>query len=431
MHHAASAGHMNCVTFLVSFGSNLWGLDNQLHTPVDLAAINGHDDVSRYLDAVVTKQSLRNAKVVKRLKEKAVAEAQKRIRKYTKLQLKAQKHADKVDKRLLREGQRMFIGNQSQNSSVYSTLRNGKPATTSKSSSETKPYSAHFSITSTARRKLLLGSVAKKVNKQKRSQMSVNGSDFHVRDLGHDTRTLRSLSGLKRDNQILYVRGVTEEGDVINGGDNLSRAISEPDFRTMGEDSGIESTESPRDMQGSIFERPGFGSVAFLHHKLTPDTLLSLSSAEDDNKPLPTDHPTKLAIATPATTSKHNPRHKQESVKQRLRGSVTDSIGTIGSLAHRLRDLPWDSHDVESLDDDDTQTRGQSSLELFLSACGLARFLPVFTREDIDLDALMLLTEADLRGLELSMGPRRKLLDAIARRKYALASPGCVFDTRL
>ena len=36
LHCAAINGHMSCVTFLVSFGANIWALDNDFHTPLDV-----------------------------------------------------------------------------------------------------------------------------------------------------------------------------------------------------------------------------------------------------------------------------------------------------------------------------------------------------------------------------------------------------------
>lgn len=68
---------------------------------------------------------------------------------------------------------------------------------------------------------------------------------------------------------------------------------------------------------------------------------------------------------------------------------------------------------------------------LFLAAAGLHDFIPVFAKEHIDMDALMLLTEEDMIKLRLPMGPRRKLLKAIIERKSAMEDPGEVEDSAL
>ena len=48
LHHAASNGFMNCVTFLVSFGANMWALDNDFHTALDAAALNNRNEIVRW-----------------------------------------------------------------------------------------------------------------------------------------------------------------------------------------------------------------------------------------------------------------------------------------------------------------------------------------------------------------------------------------------
>ena len=50
----------------------------------------------------------------------------------------------------------------------------------------------------------------------------------------------------------------------------------------------------------------------------------------------------------------------------------------------------------------------------WLTAQGLEKFAPVFAKHEIDFDTLRLLTEDDVRGLGLPLGPRRKLLAALA-----------------
>jgi class 3 adenylate cyclase len=53
-------------------------------------------------------------------------------------------------------------------------------------------------------------------------------------------------------------------------------------------------------------------------------------------------------------------------------------------------------------------------LERWLTPLGLAALAPVLRANDIDLDILPALSEADLEKLGLSLGHRRKLLRAVA-----------------
>jgi hypothetical protein len=56
-----------------------------------------------------------------------------------------------------------------------------------------------------------------------------------------------------------------------------------------------------------------------------------------------------------------------------------------------------------------------STLEGWLEAHGLVKYAPVFAEQEIDLEALHLLSELDLQHLGLPLGPRRKLLQALTQ----------------
>lgn len=71
-------------------------------------------------------------------------------------------------------------------------------------------------------------------------------------------------------------------------------------------------------------------------------------------------------------------------------------------------------------------------LQRFLVANNLTSIHPILESEQIDLEALMLLTETDIAALKLPLGPRRKLTNAIANRKKALNTPESIIkDSRL
>lgn len=46
LHLAALRSHLNCVSFLVNFGVNMWALNNDLHTAKDIAAMEQRKEVS-------------------------------------------------------------------------------------------------------------------------------------------------------------------------------------------------------------------------------------------------------------------------------------------------------------------------------------------------------------------------------------------------
>ena len=79
----------------------------------------------------------------------------------------------------------------------------------------------------------------------------------------------------------------------------------------------------------------------------------------------------------------------------------------------------------------DSDGEDYTSLHMFLAAHGLLDWANKLTKEKIDLDALMLLSEADLAdSLGMPLGPRKKLLKAIQDRRNDLDEPDVMSDTR-
>ncbi|XP_028843556.1 ankyrin repeat and SAM domain-containing protein 4B isoform X2 [Denticeps clupeoides] len=89
--------------------------------------------------------------------------------------------------------------------------------------------------------------------------------------------------------------------------------------------------------------------------------------------------------------------------------------------------LPWNQDEI-GLDDQDEET---SALDAFLSSISLLDFAPVFKREKLDLEALMLCSDDDLKSIRIQLGPRKKIMEAAVRRKAALEQPCAMKDTFL
>src|SRR4249920_2504875 len=58
---------------------------------------------------------------------------------------------------------------------------------------------------------------------------------------------------------------------------------------------------------------------------------------------------------------------------------------------------------------------GMQTVRQWLEQLGLPQYAEVFAENDVDLEALRLLTEGDLEKLGVSLGNRKKLLNAIAQ----------------
>lgn len=76
-----------------------------------------------------------------------------------------------------------------------------------------------------------------------------------------------------------------------------------------------------------------------------------------------------------------------------------------------------------------TVTQNESALATFLHSLDLVDCIQQLHREKLDLDALTMCSEEDLISIGLSLGPRKKILSAIARRKAILAGTGKLNDT--
>lgn len=83
----------------------------------------------------------------------------------------------------------------------------------------------------------------------------------------------------------------------------------------------------------------------------------------------------------------------------------------------------------ESSEEEDDNPYGP--LERFLTAFGLREYLPKFTDQKIDLETLIILTESDLKSLNLPLGHHRKLVNAINERRAVLENPGELKDSIL
>ena len=100
LHLASAKGHLNCVTFLINFGVNIWDLDIDMHSAKDLAAINNREDILKYLDSAGAQQEANNPKLAKSSQEKAKKRAGERMKNFQKLQKKAEKTASKENEKI-------------------------------------------------------------------------------------------------------------------------------------------------------------------------------------------------------------------------------------------------------------------------------------------------------------------------------------------
>ncbi|KAK2714328.1 pre-mRNA splicing regulator USH1G-like [Artemia franciscana] len=404
LHLSAARGHMPCVTFLVNFGVNIWAEDIDGHSPKELAAMNEKDEILNYLDNVIAKQDKKEAK---QQKEKAVKHREKLKKDFEKVQKKAQEEAAKEQKRLEEIRKKMDTTTYSNpippsrpsvaalalrrdSRQIYGATPKFSELVNSDKQPGKKPISSVF-------KKAQAKKGTSRTNDASGSLRSVIGelsdADFKVGDYDSDgSRTVRSISGLRRDSEVMFKRNEEVEGkrgklsDILYDGPSGNQINSNLLHST---DSGF--GEEMYKSRQSIFERPGFGTMAF-RNSITA-TLNAFTNGDQDSS----SNSTSIAADS------------QTSLKQK------DSTRN------------WENEDGES----DEDSPSMSQLALFLAASGLIDLLPSFAKEQIDLDTAMLLTEADLTSMNIPLGPRKKLLKAIADRKADLEDPGEVDDSYL
>lgn len=96
-----------------------------------------------------------------------------------------------------------------------------------------------------------------------------------------------------------------------------------------------------------------------------------------------------------------------------------------------LSDSEEDESEASHNSSDDEENDPNKNLKRFLAAYSLEQHYDVLLQQQISLDDLMILTESDLKMLNLPIGPYRRLVVSIEERKLALNNPGAIIDSRL
>nr|XP_015212212.1 PREDICTED: Usher syndrome type-1G protein isoform X1 [Lepisosteus oculatus] len=403
LHLAAANGHLNCLSFLVSFGANVWCLDNDYHTPLDMAAMKSHMDCVRYLDSIAAKQTSLNPKLVSKLKDRAFREAERRIKECVKMQ---RKHHQRMEKKYQKEAS---DASDAMSFSSYSSSTMSRKLQHLNLVPTSMPYS-QATLHATAKGKT---KIQKKLEKKKQGD-----GTFKIYEDGR--KSVRSLSGVQLGSDVMFVRQGTYASpkdrtrrnirDMFPSDDDaVSRAISDPGLHLDSAYSEV-STDSGHD---SLFNRPGLGTMVFRRNYVSGGLF---GIGRDDASVAGSDLEGRMGNVRLRSRLQRAP-------------SLTDSIGSANSLQERhAEELPWDDVELGLYDDDEPET---SPLETFLATQGMSEFIPVFKREKIDLEALMLCSDQDLKSINIPLGPRKKILESCKRRRETIDDPDFIEDTEL
>lgn len=364
LHHAAANGHMHILSFLVSFGANLFALDNEFHTAMDVAASQDRMDCVRFLDAAASQQTNQNAKKVAMQKKEAVKEAEKRVKLCEKVKKKHQSRMDKMQ----RGGSRMGPVTEANGATTFSN--GGTVTSTNEQFSKLIAAEKVGSLSSRVK-----GTLQRKLGKRDRGTVERVGA-------GGNVIFLKQESGASEKPEFL---GVFHEQDEMLENDVTEDFEEDFDEEELGQG------------KQSIFNRPGLGGLIFMK---------------------------KMGME-----SEDMPRSNMENLGYLVQNDLSEEDDdAVGYEESGDTDLPWHQEDLGLDDDEDDDS---SPVDVFLSAISLPEFALAFTKEHMDLEALMLCSDEDLKGIRIQLGPRKKILEAVARRRNTLKAPGMIKDSSL
>lgn len=387
LHLASAKGHFACVDFLVKFGANLFALDIDNHNPQQLACINNREEILRFLDSYAAQLEASDPKKVKAMKEKGKKQSEKRIKEFMKKQQKKEEENEKSN--MLKAMKHRFWSGSSGN---LSRVKESNLFT------QDNKFSALVGNATVVQR----GAAQRKIHALKQVRQansntgSVDGKSIDsIRNKDSDIiygGTMQSTSSSSdrrgRIADIFSYESKSMSGDTFAG--RISRCQSQPDLLSCNSND-LREELSNQNMSG-LFERPVIGTLAIAN---------GLASNLDQNSNL---------------------------------SDSTNSNGKKSSLKKpRQRQLVISDSDEseESQDSSDEGEEPHQALKRFLAAYSLDEHFELLLQHQIDLDTLMLLTEEDLKYLNLPLGPYRRLAVAIQDRKNALNNPGAILDSRL
>lgn len=385
VHVSASMGHTAILKHLIDNGGNIWALDNQGQTPAMAAATRRHGECFKYLDSLSVRLQVESPGLVKKLQQKASKEAEKRLKQARKKQIEQSrlqtptvaKEAGKLGKKSKTVAKLPFAI-EGLSDHVHSTSI--RPSTVSgyRQRLITEPQISKQGDMklNTARRQVALGNfVLKPANTAEEADNSKTMTTLDETDSEHTGHGLRRVGST----------GSIQTGTIFSDQDH-------------------EKTETT--ITG-MFQQEGPSAIGRLN---------SMSALQHSQLEGPSPSPsTNIPQSDPldlARSPQRNPRTRSHSLPQRAQGHQTAADPVT---------------DIQEPD----ETEVDSPLTSFLATLGLEGIAPLLEQERIDLDALTLCSDSDLKEINVPLGPRRKIMAAIKRRKGDLQTPGTLTDTSL
>ena len=160
-----------------------------------------------------------------------------------------------------------------------------------------------------------------------------------------------------------------------------------------------------------IFDRPGFGSVAF--RKSLPAN--SFSEAEDEY-----DSSNAGSYGKPESIGSAGSLALRSATSSSGRGSAA-STAAAAAEANCCLQPPAAA----------AAANKYKAVVVFLTSLGLEEWISLFEDERIDACALYLIEEDDLIQMGIPTGPRKKILKALSERRHDMDHPSAITDSKL
>ena len=390
MHIAAQRGHGQFVRHLVEIGSaNIWLLSDSNQTACDMAAVHRHTQTFRYLESLQVRLANDQRTATEKAKTKALKEFNKRLAARAKQEAKL-------------TAKRKKLSTSSSVDSFTSRLRAfSEPADIDTSSNvhDSEPSSK------TSKGKSSKGGIIRK-------ESSPDVLMGQMSDLAPKVGPLREKFSLRPSQHSLATFG-TSSVDTDTSAGKQQPPVSIGRVNKM-----AQAVERLKSLGGF-----GVGDDEALKrslYSLPPDSDTDAKSTRSDGR-----------------GKNKKGRKPHASASSQSTGRLRHGISNPELFSPRSQSKPQQRQ--TSLDDPETtpsashngQEDEESTLATFLHMLDLDDYLMLLLDEHMDMDALMLCSDMDLKDLDIPLGPRRKIMASLRQRKSAITSPAPLQDSHV
>lgn len=383
-------GHTAILRHLIEKGGNIWALDNQGQTPAMAAATRRRGECFKYLDSLSVRLQVETPGIVKKMQQKAIKEAEKRMKQLRKKQIEQNKHQTAVAK----GGEGKKLGKKSK-----TVAKLPSPGEGCSESVQQMPTKA--STVSGYRQRLTSEPAVSKPGGLKLNTLyrQVTLGNFVLKPASNTNEEdkPKEMMSFKSLDEIDFEHAA---GLDAGSGHPLRRVGSTGSIRTSAIPPEKDNKQTAATIRG-IFRNEGSAAVGLVN---------ALSSLQD-------------------------PRLEETSTSTELHSQILSSPKRKGRKRTTSGSLPDEqTNDADKFENPESpetsdETEVDCPLAAFLAALELEGMLSLLEQERMDLDALTLCSDSDLKEINVPMGPRRKIMAAVKRRQGDMQKSGALKDT--